>query len=274
MITMFVAVFIDFENIEKTAKQNYGCVFDYEKLVAAVREVAGQNGARVVKITAYGDFDKGEAGLQTRLIHLGIEPRHVVTKTAHEYLKGSTDIELSLDILETMYDYPHITDFLLISGDGDLRHVIRRLQLNGKNIRIMGFRGHTSKFIRLISNDFSYLDDFPEIMRKVTRSEKEERLHQLKRNQFIHQAIQLLHWYEEKSDIGKKKKFIGLNLFRNQLIKRFPEVKISDALTECLDNHLISTYKVDNPDDPSNPTTACTLNRENPIVKEIIAENQ
>jgi uncharacterized LabA/DUF88 family protein len=71
---------------------------------------------------------------------LGIEPRHVVTKTAHEYLKSSTYIELSLDILETMCDYLHITDFLIISGDGDLRYVIRRLQLHGKNIRAMDLR--------------------------------------------------------------------------------------------------------------------------------------
>ena len=265
MKNLFVAVFIDFENIEKTAKQDFGSVFDYVKFVDVIREVAQQDGCRVVKIAAYGDFDRGEAGLQTRLIHLGIEPKHVVTKTAHEYIKGSTDIELSLDILETMYDYPHITEFLLISGDGDLRHVIRRLQLHGKNIRIMGFGGHTSTFIRNISNDFVLLDDYPEIMRKVTKTEKERKMLSLISDKYVHKVIQHLDLCERTLE----KDFIGLNYFRKRLIERFPETKISDALTDCLDYGLIETYKVKNPDDLNHPTTACKLNR-NKMVRQIL----
>jgi hypothetical protein len=117
---MFICVFIDWENIEKTAKQEFGSVLNYAELVKVIRQTATKNNARLVGIQAYGDFDKGTAGLMSTLVNLGIEPRHVVTKTAQEYLKGSTDIEPSLDILETMYTYPHITDFMFVSGGGKL----------------------------------------------------------------------------------------------------------------------------------------------------------
>ena len=35
---------------------------------------------------------------------------------------------VDFDILETMYRYPHITDYMFVSGDSDLRYVIKRLK--------------------------------------------------------------------------------------------------------------------------------------------------
>ncbi|MFZ5641003.1 MAG: NYN domain-containing protein [Bacillota bacterium] len=265
---MFTAVFIDWENIEKTAKQNFGSIFAYDKFVEVIKKVAGNNGHLICGIFAYGDFDKGEAGLQTRLIQLGIEPKHVVTKTAHEYLKGSTDIELSLDILTVMYEYPHIDDYLFISGDGDLRHVIRRLQMRGKTLRLMGFRDHTNRYLTELVNDIIFLDDYPEIMRKVTKTEKEKKMLSFLADEFVKRVVLQLHWAEKNLE----KQFIGLNYFRNRLLVRYPKTEISEALTNALDYNLITTYHVDNPDDPLHPTKACRLNRENIVVQQILDE--
>lgn len=263
---MYTAAFIDFENIEKSVKQNFGSVLDYDNFVDVIREVAHGKGSRVVHIAAYGDFDKGEAGLQTRLMHLGVQPKHVVTKTAHEYLKGSTDIELSLDILETMYTYPHITDFMFISGDGDLRHVTRRLQLNGKNVQLIGFKEHTSNLLIQMVNEYISLDQFPRAMRKVTKTEKEKKMLSLAADEYVHKVI----FHLDLCERTLTKKFIGLNYFRRRLIERFPVTNISDALTDSLENDLIHTYQVENPEDPYHPTTACILNRENPVVRQIL----
>lgn len=70
---MFVCVFIDWENIEKTAKQEYGSVLNFSEFVQVIHEV--------------------------------------------------------------------------VSSDSDLRHVIKRLQKQGKTLRLMGFQSHTSQFI-------------------------------------------------------------------------------------------------------------------------------
>jgi hypothetical protein len=261
---MFIFVFIDWENIEKTAKQEYGSILNFNEFVKVIREVATTNGARLVGIYAYGDFDKGTAGLMSTLVNLGIEPRHVVTKTAHEYLKGSTDIELSLDILETMYNYPHVTDFMFVSGDSDLRHVIKRLQKHGKNLILIGFKSHTSQFIIDMVNEFVLLDKYPGIMRKVTQAEKEQMSLSLISNEYVEIIIEQMCRLEKDG-----REFVGLNYFRKRLIDYYQDcaTQISDALTDCIDYEILTIYQVPNPNDVKHPTRACKLNRENQAVQ-------
>lgn len=268
---MFVCVFIDWENIEKTAKQEYGSILNYEEFVKTIRDVSTSNGSRLVGIQAFGDFDKGTAGLLSKLVNLGIEPKHVVTKTSLEYLKGSTDIELSLEILETMYNYPHITDFLFVSGDSDLRYVIKRLKKQGKNLRLMGFNTHTSFFLKELVNDFIPMDNYPEIMRKVTKSEKEQISLSLISNEYVVIIIKQINKLENEA----KTKFNGLNYFRKKLTDYYHDYKteISDALTLCLDYEILITYQEPNPLDPKHPTTACILNKDNPAVQYILKTN-
>lgn len=93
---MFTIAFIDWENIEKAVKKTYGAVLEYDKFVKVIREATTINNTRLAGIIAYGDFDKGTAGLMSRPINLGVEPRHIVTKTSKEYLKGSTDMNYLL----------------------------------------------------------------------------------------------------------------------------------------------------------------------------------
>lgn len=262
----FVAVFIDWENVEKTVKQDLGSVLDFQEFVNVIKTNAEQYG-RLSGIFAYGDFDKKDTeGYVTRLVNLGIEPKHVVTKTAHEYLKGSTDIELSLDILETMYAYPHITDFLFVGGDGDLRHVIKRLRMNGKMLHLMGFEHNTNQFLIELVNDFVALDPSSEIMRKITKTEREKKMLSLLNDTYVHHIVKDLDYMENQ----KSKRFIGLNLFRRRITEKYPLTKASDALTIALDYGLIDTYKVPNPDDSANPTTAAKLNRDNPVVQHVL----
>lgn len=265
---MFVCVFIDWENIEKTTKQEYGSILNFSEFVKVIREVAISNKSRLVGIHAYGDFDKGTAGLMSTLVNLGIEPRHVVTKTAQEYLKGSTDIKLSLDILETMYNFPHITDFLFVSGDSDLRHVIKRLQKHGKTLRLMGFQSYTSQFIIDMCTEFVSLDDYPQIMRKETQTEKEQKSALLLSDKYVHIIIKQLDRLEKVNS----KDFIGLNYFRKRLIGHFPNnaTQISDALTASLDYDILSVYQVANPQDKDHPTRACKLNRSHQVVQYVL----
>lgn len=259
--------FIDWENIEKAVKKTYGAVLEYDKFVKVIREAATVNNTRLAGIIAYGDFDKGTAGLMSRLINLGVEPRHIVTKTSKEYLKGSTDIELSLDVLETMYNYPHVTDYLFISGDQDLRYVIKRLRKQGKNIRLMSFKDSTSSFLIDMVDKCTFLDDYPEIMRRVTQAEKEQMALSLISNEYVKIIVNEV---DRQESSGKS--FIGLNYLRNRLIDYYQDsiTEISDALTDLLDCEIIKTYMVPNPKDPAHPTRACRLDRDNQAVKYIL----
>lgn len=260
---MYLYVFIDWENIEKTAKKDYGSVINYDVFNSVIKEIAIKKNLNLVDIKAYGDFDKGIPGLLTRLEMLGIKPVHVVTKTAHEYLKGSTDIVLSLDILETMYAHPHITDYLFISGDSDLRYVISKLKIKGKTIHILGFSGHTSQFIIDMSSDFIPLEDFPDVLRKVSASEHEQLVIKLMANEAAHILIESLARDEENMP------WVGLNNFRTKLVDKYParSTEFSDALTDCIEVGAIIIGEVDNPKNPKHPTRTCRVNRDNQAVK-------
>jgi uncharacterized LabA/DUF88 family protein len=265
----FVCVFIDWENLEKTIKQSFGHILVFEPFATFIQRKAKEIG-RLGEIVAYGDFDRGEEGIQTKLMLLGIQPRHVITKTPHEYIKGALDIEMSLDIQQYMYTYPHLTDFLVVSGDQDMRYIIRRLKLNGKMVHLMAFKEKTSSRLLHLVDEFIDLGECPDMMRPMTAEEKAKRAAGLLQNQWIHKVIEKLDYYERNK---KTLDFIGLNYFRTLLISRYPEAKISDALTLCLDYGLIDTYWVENIRDPENPTRACKVNRESPLVTEILKGN-
>lgn len=267
---MYVCVFIDWENIEKSAKQNFGSILCYEEFNKVIRDIASKNGARLVGIHAYGDFDKGIAGVMSKLTNLGIEPKHVVTKTAQDYLKGSTDIELSLDILDTMHNYPHINEYLFISGDSDLRHVMKRLKKQGKYLRLAGFKENTSQFIINMANEFISLSDYKNILKKVTKSEKEQLALSLISNKFIKIIVEQLKILENRN-----LEFIGLNYFRRRLTDYYADdaIQISESLTDCIDYELLTTYQVPNSKDPLHPTTACSLNRDNKVIEYFLKKN-
>lgn len=249
-----IAVFIDWENIELSIK-NSGSIMDYKKFVAVIRRL--NTDKTISGIFAYGDFDKGEAGLQTKLVRLGIQPKHVVTKTAHEYIKGAADIELSLDIMQMMYENPHISDFMVVSGDGDLLHVMRRLRLKGKSLHVLGFKNSTSRQMIQAVDTFTDLNEVElEFIRKLSSSDLEKRISSALNDKWIQLVIQQMVHLKSKSN----KKFMGLKFLRTKLTEKYDSVPISEAITECLDIGLLKTYPVENPNNPKHPTTACKLN--------------
>jgi len=264
---MYTCVFVDWENIEKAAKKDYGAVLNFDEFVKVIRIKAIRNKSLLVGVYAYGDFDKGIAGFMSALVNLGVEPKHVITKTAQEYLKGSTDIEMSLDILDTMYNYPHITDFMFISGDSDLRYIIKRLKMHGKKIIIMAFRANTARYLIENADEYICLEEFPQILRKVTASEREQAEKALISNDFAHIIVKKLNELE-KGD----KEFVGLNLLRKKLLDHYPgkTTLVNETLTSLIDNNVFKITQVANPNDPENPTKACCLDKNNPVVKHIL----
>lgn len=262
---MYTCVFVDWENIEKTSKQNFGSVIDYKEFVKVMRDTATRNGNKLVGIYAYGDFDKGETGIMSKLVNLGVEPKHIVTKSAHEYLRGSVDIEMALEALDIMWSYPHITDFLFISGDGDLRHILKRLEKHGKSTELMGFTEHTNRMICDMVDVFHPLDNHIHILRKLTQSELEKRLEQAGMNKNIQIIIEQLHRLES----NPTKEFVGLNYFRKRLLDHYRDnmTAISEALTDAIDLKIILTHTIENPNDRFHPTRACKLNRDLDIVQ-------
>lgn len=265
---MFTIILIDWENIESTVKKEYGSVLNYDEFISTIKKISSGDSSQIVSIQAYGDFDKGIPGIMSRLINLGVEPHHIVTKTAKSYLKGSTDIELSLNVLETMFTYPHIANYVFVSGDSDLRYIIKRLKIHGKNVKILGFAKSSSLFLKEMASDYQLLDDYKEIMRKVTKTDQEQQSLALISDKHVEIVIRHVNKVEQEKNLG----FLSLNYLRRCLIEYYDEsaTEISDAITKCLECKILEVKKVPNPNDEKHPTQACSLNRNNIAVQHFL----
>lgn len=72
--------------------------------------------------------------------------------------KGNVDTEMGYDLAEYKIQYEHI---VLMSGDGDFVHPLKKLMTYGKTVLICSTRGHISGLINLsqeLPNQCRFLD--------------------------------------------------------------------------------------------------------------------
>lgn len=257
-----IAVFIDWENIETIIKRNYKTDLLYKDFAEVLRKINQEK--NIVAMYAYGNFDRGDFSLQTKLSRIGIEPKHVVTKSSYGVMQGAVDIELSLDMQQCLYENPHITDCMVVSGDGDIIHVLKRLRLKGKFLHVASFLDKTSNRLISMVDTFTDLTTYKQEFLKDTMSELDKKRAAALNNEWVQNVIKELTKYTKRTSMS----FVGLNYFRNKLLDKYHYNNdlISEALSEAIELGIIETYTVPNPLRQSIPTTACKLHVENSLV--------
>ncbi len=119
-----VAVFIDFENLVFTTGRS--CELDCKKLM----QFSTLQG-RVVLACAYADWRSPSYSRYQKCMHeLGIELVHVLAKRA----KNSVDIKIAVDAIRSAFSLPHISTYVIVSGDRDFIHIVRELRRQGKTV--------------------------------------------------------------------------------------------------------------------------------------------
>jgi len=73
--------------------------------------------------------------------------------------KTSTDIHMVIDIIDTLGDYPHLDEFILLSGDADFTPVLLRLRKNDKRTVVVSV-GYVSPAYRTACDHIVLRDDF------------------------------------------------------------------------------------------------------------------
>ena len=128
------AVFIDGANLYKTAK-TLGFDIDYRNLLARLKRET-----RLVRASYYTamqeDKDADYSPIRPLVDWLDYNGFSMITKTARECVgqdgrkryRGSTDIELAVDMVLMA---SRLDCIVLFSGNGDLRHAIKRAQEQG-----------------------------------------------------------------------------------------------------------------------------------------------
>lgn len=254
-----IALFIDYENIYWSLKNNYSLTPQSCRIIDVIRQEAQKEG-QVVLSLAYADFDQPEfKGLQTDLQRRSVEPRHVFSKSFPGGIrKNAADIELSLDALELVYTRDDIDTFVLACGDRDLIQLIRKLHTRNKRVSVIGV-GRTS------SNDLVMFSDiFTEIESLLGIDADEYDLMSMGSGDEMVALIQRLGTLEEGN-----LPFVGLKMLINRLLIGVgdPQMLINQAIA----NEVVMTYPVPNPHKPEFPTTAVRLNGEHALVQKVLA---
>ncbi|MEL6365132.1 MAG: NYN domain-containing protein [Pseudomonadota bacterium] len=134
------AILIDGANLYKTAR-TLGFDIDYKALLARTNKTV-----RLLRASYYTamqeDREQDYSPLRPLIDWLDYNGYHMVTKPMKEFtdaagqrrFKGSTDVELAVDIVQTAEQVDHLVVF---TGNGEFRRAIRAAQEKGARVTIV-----------------------------------------------------------------------------------------------------------------------------------------
>lgn len=146
-------VFIDAENLIG----GYGAskkTFDMSSVMKAVNDQsASVPMKRILVARAYANWSKtGLGDLRRQLRGLGVETIHVEGAATNE--KNASDIHLVVDLLGVAFENPRLDVVVLVSGDGGLTPLVRRLQLMGKYVIGVSREDAASALLKGVCDEF------------------------------------------------------------------------------------------------------------------------
>jgi predicted RNA-binding protein with RPS1 domain/uncharacterized LabA/DUF88 family protein len=135
-----VALFIDYENIRHGTLTAYGVEPRASLLIEAARKYGLVHIAR-----AYADFEEFAPEVLRDLQVAGITAVNVQSQEVNDRKKSGADMDMLIDIVETMLDRAAIPTLLLMTGDRDfLRTVTMARNRFGKEVIISAVPGTVS----------------------------------------------------------------------------------------------------------------------------------
>jgi uncharacterized protein (TIGR00288 family) len=150
-----VAVFIDFENIYISVHNNYDADPNFEYVMDKCAEYG-----RITSSKAYADWYRYPRVTSALYAH-GIEPMYVPTyyyerDKSHSVsaIKNSVDIHLCIDAIKTLYGYPNIGCYILVTGDRDFIPVVNTIRQYGKWVVVIGVGGAASSHLAQSADEF------------------------------------------------------------------------------------------------------------------------
>ncbi|MFN2115410.1 MAG: NYN domain-containing protein [Anaerolineae bacterium] len=152
-----VAVFIDFENIYISVRNRYDANPNFESIMDLC-----QNYGRVTIARAYADWYRYPR-VTNALYANAIEPMYVPTyhydreegRTGRA-IKNAVDMHLCIDCMKTLYAYPTIDTYVLITGDRDFIPLINAVRQQGKRTVVIGVAQATASHLAQAADEFIY----------------------------------------------------------------------------------------------------------------------
>lgn len=153
------AIFIDYENIHYYLSTEFSnppeiAGYCFEIIRSLKNNYEENNNLSAIIMNAYADFERIGSGAMSNLYLMGILTKNVLG-TEH---KNAADMQMCIDILETMYIRTDINNFMIVAGDRDYIPVIQYLKRQGKNINVAAFRKSVSGDLLEISGSENFTE--------------------------------------------------------------------------------------------------------------------
>ncbi len=150
-----VAVFIDFENIYISVHNRYDANPNFEYVMDKCAEYG-----RIIIARAYADWYRYPRVTSALYAH-SIEPMYVPTyyyerdkPHGASAIKNSVDIHLCIDAIKTLYGYPNIGSYVLVTGDRDFIPLVNTIRQHGKWVVVIGVGGAASSHLAQSADEF------------------------------------------------------------------------------------------------------------------------
>jgi uncharacterized protein (TIGR00288 family) len=149
-----VAVFIDFENIKRSADD---CFIDERVELKRILEgVAEVTKGRIVLKKAYADWGMFK-DYRSDLLDNATEAVQAFALTYGG--KNGADIRIAIDVMEFALRQPDIHYIALVSGDSDFTPLVMKLREFGRHVIGVGVRSTASHYLAKSCDRFLYYDD-------------------------------------------------------------------------------------------------------------------
>lgn len=263
-----VVVLIDWENVRKRLADNYVESVNITRVMDAFEKVVKEIG-KLRRATFFGDFTlrRDEARVvQSRPL---FEYKNVLRSVSQ---RDQTDPVIVADIMQTIYTEKEVDTVLLGAGDSTYCDVVRRAFQHGKDVRICAVGVDVSTELASLAPLFPierYLD-IP-LTRRTSRV-MPATLPTLSPKDVSKwmKLVKLLQQLEATLS------FVGLSYFQNTIM---PSYRLGGQtgddrfayLETARELDIIAFEEIDNPTRPGYKMRAIKLNRENELVKEILA---
>lgn len=156
MEEQFAAVYLDFENLARSAEQTYPSK-EKPLSMSSIVDFAANNRNICIK-KAYSDWSKPLlARYQNELNEHGFEMIHLPGTSQQG--KNGADLRMTIDVLEDLQSFPMINTFFIGSGDTDFIPLIRRILARGKKVIIIGFDNSVGRLVKNNCTQFKSLNE-------------------------------------------------------------------------------------------------------------------
>lgn len=263
--TKNVMIFIDYENIHKNfIKQNQNALgtFFFYKL----KKWCEKNNLRILDTKIYCNFDIEdlyESHHQSKLQEYGLETFHTANKG-----KNYSDLKITADLLEELYENSKIDGFIVISNDKDMTPLIKIIK-------------RYKEFIYLITNKDCYdiaLKNFPDkiltlednILSEISEEEIQEEIKEYEKIEDL--IVQSLEEFITKNSSNLKNRDINFILKSNVAYFKIPIYEILKFYKNAVINSklILFTYSYNG----KNSYSLCPTSKKNDYINKKLLEEK